>query len=94
MLVDNLAICSFDCTFLEQDALKISYNPGGDSIQHVVVILIPPDWSLISRVLNFASLSILHHTDHLVELQCLIGVEGVEALFTHKVIVQVGVLGL
>ena len=40
------------------------------------------------------SLSVFYHADHLVKLQCLIRVEGVEALLTDIVVVQVRVLGL
>ena len=94
MLVDNLAVCTLDRLFLEQDTLKISHSSGGDPVQNVLVVLLPPDWSLISRVLDFSCLSVLNHADHLMELQCFIAMEYVETLLTYKVIVQVGVLGL
>ena len=91
MFVDDLVVHPFHLLFFHQNTLKVRHHPGGDAVEHVVILLFPADRFVISWVLNNSWLVLLHHADAVMKLLSLCCVEHVQTLLTYELIADIWV---
>ena len=93
VFVNYLGVETFHLLFFIRIHLKsATIHPCRNSVEHVVVTLLPADGLVIRWVFNNMWFVFLDHANSIMKLLCFLCVEHIEALFTNEFILDVGVL--